>query len=155
MTHLRERQKMYYDQGAKPLPSLRAGDSVRLRSRIDGTWEQSYSSRAKGRSFIVEGKQGTSYRRNRLLLMKTKETWRPERDEYPDSDPPVTARQRPPSSTPESSAPVTCSPTSMDSTPTADSSAPTPTKNLTVPAPTTTASGRAVKLPSKFKDFVM
>ena len=68
----RKQQKMFYDRQAKPLKSLKIGDSVLMTSK-DGTWKPakvtSISQRAP-RSYNIVTPQGQYYRRNRKDLRK-------------------------------------------------------------------------------------
>ena len=66
-----DRQKMYYDRNAKPLPQIREDDTVRIRK--GKTWEPAIVSEkhTAPRSFIVTTPDGTAYRRNRCHLLPT------------------------------------------------------------------------------------
>ena len=68
----RKQQKMFYDRQAKPLKSLKIGDSVLMTSK-DGTWKPakvtSISQRAPC-SYNIVTPQGQYYRRNRKDLRK-------------------------------------------------------------------------------------
>ena len=68
LKELSERQKMYYDRNAKPLPQIKEDDTFRIRK--GKTWEPAIvSEKHKApRSFIVTTPDGTAYRRNRRHL---------------------------------------------------------------------------------------
>ena len=68
-----DRQKMYYDWNAKPLPQIKEDDTVRIRK--GKTWEPAIVSEkhTAPRSFIVITLVGFAYRRNRRHLLPTNE----------------------------------------------------------------------------------
>ncbi|KAK6171544.1 hypothetical protein SNE40_019710 [Patella caerulea] len=64
----------WYDHGAKSLPDLEIGDSVRL--RFEKHWEKKgeiVEKAVQPRSYIVKTDEGNHMRRNRRDLLKTKE----------------------------------------------------------------------------------
>ena len=70
LTQRRQRQKFYFDQHAKPLKQLEAGDSI-LVSAKDGKWKPAkvIGMNANGpRSYDITTPQGQHYRRNRKDL---------------------------------------------------------------------------------------
>jgi len=69
----RLKAKSYYDRGAKPLPDLYAGDTVRVRSQ-QGTWEPAQlMGEHPYRSHSVMMPNGRIRRRNRRDIRKTRE----------------------------------------------------------------------------------
>ena len=68
-----DRQKMYYDWNAKPLPQIKEDDTVQIRK--GKTWEPAIVSEkhTAPRSFIVITLVGFAYRRNRRHLLPTNE----------------------------------------------------------------------------------
>jgi hypothetical protein len=137
------KQKSYYDStGTRQLPSLQPGDVVRVQHQ--GQWQRGIvnSKHSSPRSYIVETEHGSTLRRNRRHLIKTKE------------DPPVCS---PPIEDGETS--TSSSSSFNESTPSvltsSSTSSPTPPGLIkTINAPVSTRSGRVVKLPVRFKDFV-
>jgi hypothetical protein len=65
-------EKARYDKHAKPLPTLKPQDTVRI--RVDGEWKPGVvqAKTPEPRSYVVKTNKGT-YRRNRRHLMKTQE----------------------------------------------------------------------------------
>ena len=66
-----ESQKAYFDEGKKPLSTLRAGDSVRIRNEKTGDWATTgivKDADADKRSYTVQADNGAEYRRNRVHL---------------------------------------------------------------------------------------
>jgi len=66
----RQRAKLYYDQGAKPLPDLEEGQSVLLQPQAVKTpWESGAClGRAGDRSYLVKTSGGSVLRRNRKFI---------------------------------------------------------------------------------------
>jgi hypothetical protein len=121
------------------LPSLQPGDVVRVQHQ--GQWQRGIvnSEHSSPRSYIVETEHGSTLRRNRRHLIKTKE------------DPPVCS---PPIEDGETS--TSSSPSLNESTPSLSTSSASSLPGIikTINAPVLTRSGRVVKLPVRFKDFV-
>ena len=98
-----QKQKLYHDQSAKPLPELHDGESVRIKKSPEAKWEPAIVLRAKyqtPRSYLVQTSDGTVYRRNRRHLLKTKEpSFDTEEDDYDDepktNQPPAPAQPPP------------------------------------------------------------
>lgn len=68
-----EKQKHYYDAGARPLKEVKVGETVRLKDR-NGIWQPAVvTTKHDERSYVVETESGTNYRRNRRDLQKTNE----------------------------------------------------------------------------------
>lgn len=69
-----QKQKTQYDQHSKQLPSLHAGEAVRIQHH--GSWKPAIVSEPADtpRSYHVETPEGVRYRRNRKHLLKTNET---------------------------------------------------------------------------------
>ena len=72
--HKQSQQKRQYDKTAKILPTLTAGDTVRMR-QPNGRWRPAVVVRKdiSRRSYILRTKDGQQYRRNRRHIRKTKE----------------------------------------------------------------------------------
>ena len=68
-----DKQKMYYDRNAKPIPSIKEGEAARVRK--GKTWEPAIvtAQHTAPRSYIVKTPDGTAYRRNRRHLLPTVE----------------------------------------------------------------------------------
>ena len=66
-------QKEYFDQRSRPLQKLQVGDNVRIWQ--DGTWNPAEVTglSEQPRSYVVWTPEGKVYRRNRKLLVKSKE----------------------------------------------------------------------------------
>ena len=127
--HQQTLQKKYYDRTARPLTTLKTDDQVLLQS--NNKWQPGRIVRVdeQPRSYIVQTKDGGTYRRNRRFIRIDKST--------SDSQ----------SHSPEES------PETPPSQPPAETNTPTPVE--TTPAPssaTTTRSGRVVRQPRRFED---
>ena len=75
----KQQNKRYHDKGAKPLPLLVVGDSIRLKIRPQSSslWTQGRVVRRESdRSYIVKA-NGREYRRNRCHIRKTREITTP------------------------------------------------------------------------------
>ena len=68
-----EKQKYYYDRGAKDLPGLDHGETVRV--RVGTTWQPAVvqSDYNLPRSYVIRTPEGGVFRRNRRHLLKCKE----------------------------------------------------------------------------------
>ena len=74
MKKQQQRKALYYDRNARELLPLRNGETVRMKpfTRGDKSWKKAtVKVRLDDRSYIVENQDGTSLRRNRVLLRKT------------------------------------------------------------------------------------
>ena len=135
----RDKQKMYYDRNAKPLPQIKERETVRIRK--GKTWKPAIvtAKHTAPRSFIVTTRDGTAYRRNRRHLLPT------------DESPPVITGPAydEPATPPVAVAPPVAASNAESPGSTSDRSASqTPTK--------CTSSGRTVRLPVRFReDYIM
>ena len=71
----KQQNKRYHDKGARPLPLLVVGDSIRakIRPQSSSLWTQGRVVRRESdRSYIVKA-NGREYRRNRCHIRKTRE----------------------------------------------------------------------------------
>ena len=68
-----EKQKFYYDKGAKPLKPLESGDTIRYYK--EKTWEPAIvvNRHDAPKSYNIEAESGSKLRRNRVHLRKTLE----------------------------------------------------------------------------------
>ena len=62
-----QKQKLYYNQSAKPLPELHDGECVRMKKSPEAKWEPAIvlAKHQTPRSYLVQTPDGTVYRRNR------------------------------------------------------------------------------------------
>ncbi|KAM7428277.1 hypothetical protein ABFA07_020718 [Porites harrisoni] len=141
-----DRQKMYYDWNAKPLPQIKEDDTIRIRK--GKTWEPAIVSEkhTAPRSFIVTTLDGFAYRRNRRHLLPTNEA------------PPVITGL----AYDDPVAPVAATPAVVITPPVAASNAELPAAGSTncrsdLQTPTKcTSIGRTVRLPARFRqDYIM
>ena len=83
MQRNKERQKMYYDRGARDLPALQPGETIRMDPLTKGGhWRKGQVVQVEGnRSYTIETEGGRRYRRNRRQLRSSKEAFyeQPER----------------------------------------------------------------------------
>lgn len=137
LTTTQARQKLYYDRGTKPLKTMTPDQMVRVRR--DRTWEPAVLVGPHGspRSHVVTTPEGGIYRRNRRHLLPTREP------------PPVVVG--PPIDNDEPTA-LIAEPDTVP--PPADSQPETPVGNIANNA-CRVPSGRVVKLPKKYQDYIM
>lgn len=135
-----DKQKMYYDRNAKQLPSIKEGETARIRK--GKTWEPAIvtAQHSAPRSYIVATPDGTTYRRNRHHLLPTVES--PPLIAGPAIDGPgVPVVAEPPVAVPPPDA-------AMPSLNSSSHCSPQQTQR--------TSSGRTVRLPARFReDYVM
>ena len=121
----KEQNKKHYDKGSKDLPKLQPRDSVRI--QMGGEWIPGTVKRLAGtpRSYIVEGPGGREYQRNRRHLRKAPQF-------------PIT------SGVDDDNDDTTTQPAEQETVEQPDSP----------PPPGVTSSGRTIRVPSRYQDFV-
>lgn len=105
MLHSKTVQKKHYDRSAKPLPPLKVNDSVRV--QFGKIWKPAkVIKKHDSRSYVVQTNDGAIYRRNRRLLIKTKDDSSniqsfqpnilatPQSSNFPDEPPPINNTDR-------------------------------------------------------------
>lgn len=134
-------QRHYYDKGSKPLPNLEKGDVVRIQQR--GLWKPAIveNSAQTPRSYNVRTSDGSVYRRNRRYIMKTSEKPFVPQNNFPDMNKPTI------SGNDHSTTEVVKDIQPNNSTVKPESV----TQDREI---RTTTSGRVVKRPVKFDDYV-
>ena len=176
----RDKQKIYYDKSAKDLPPLKVGDLARLKT--DQGWKPAIVT-AVGpdpRSYKVVTNDNRIFRRNRKHLLKTGETELERSKKVQDtqvhrpklqsratglSAPPIAGKPSTPVKVVPMQVPLqqTTLPSLQNTTTLPKSLPPLPKTQVrsTPPCPNiqtksiTTRSGRAIKPPVKFKDFLV
>ena len=155
----KERQAKYYNRGARTLASLNPGDTVRMYHGSSKTKDQellkaSVRSQVGTPSYEVVTEDGKTFRRNRVHLRKSTEQFSPQQSSSLASGAfsvPMQQKSGDKAITPAE--PTACSSparTSRDDPLPLD-----PISNSSAQLPfITTRSGRQVKRPSHFKDFV-
>lgn len=143
-----QKQKIYHDRSSRPLPSLKEGDVVRVQH--NGAWTRGEVSQAHSspRSYIVNTEEGSALRRNRRDLIQTKENPPLGRPTMED----VTAQIQDQGMV-EVTASAPHSPTisrSSDHQPMEELTEPTE-----LPSSIKPRSGRTVKLPVRFSDYLV
>ena len=129
---IQRRQARYYDRSARDLPTLRGGDTVRMKPfRLgDKSWKKAkVVERLDDRSYEVEHTDGTVYRRNRVHLKKTHQA----------PPPPEMSLAEP----------------SVDNTPPTSRQPPSQNVERTSPPCSPRRSSRTTNVPAKYKDFVL
>lgn len=128
LQNLQKRQRQYYNRGAKRLPHLHPGSTVHMETAQGWRPAVVTAQRAEPRSYDIVTSSGQHYRRNRRHLRKTPHSTQlsSETDLLDDEH----------TSTP-------------DTTEGADIELPSS------PKPTQTRSGRVVRPPERYKDFLM
>ena len=123
------KQKVQHDRTAKKLPPLKEGEVVRLKE--GSKWKPARVTEIlpSPRSYMVETEKGV-YRRNRRHLLKTEESQTPD---VTTDDVPIEIES--------DAAPVATTPDNQETEP------------VEMPA-TTTRSGRTVREPERFKDYI-
>lgn len=129
---LQSRQQRYYNRDAKPLPELVPGSTVHMQTRRG--WEPAVvmHKRDEPRSYTVQTPAGKTFRRNRRHLRKIHPSLCKDTD--PDEHSEVILPQTPRS---------------------ADPSPPDPPMSADNSSVRHTRSGRAVRNPARYRDFVM
>ena len=138
----REVQKKYYDRQAKPLSKLKLGDPVTMATDQGWLPARVTAIPSAPRSFIVTNNEGGTYRRNRRHLRPTPEGQGNVIVDLPVGDVPI---QSEPDKENTPNAPVVLSDTEQ--------------AEMTLTPPVSqdvrrTASGREVRRPAKFQDYV-
>ena len=139
-------QEHYYNRGTRELVGLQSGDTVRIRplpTDREKLWKKAtVIKQVAPRSYEVD-LQGKVYRRNRRHLVKTSESSPPKFE--PDISLPTEEMQ--PSTSEEAS-------NSSEPLEQAQGSLPVASENLQATPVTCTRSGRTVRLPKRFQDYV-
>ena len=124
-------QKYYYDRGAKSLPQLNPGDQIRVRN--ENKWEPgTVEQRADTpRSYVIQTKKGQKLRRNRRHLLKTSENRSEEPEIFYDCQENISSKN-------------------------SSNFVEQPSSNISQSdSKKYTSSGRQVKMPMRFDDYVM
>jgi len=140
----RRKAKFYYDKHAKSLPELEIGQTVKLQPlRKGGTWCKARAINKVGdRSYLVKTDNGATYRRNRKFIRAVPD---PAEELNDDNDQTMSPNMD------------TTSDGAIEELPLAEEEEPAPADQLdpTADSPVKrTASGRVVKEPGRFKDYV-
>ena len=147
-----EKQKHYFDQHAKHLPTLEKGDRIRV--QMGSHWKPGVVTEHAGtpRSYRIRTDEGREYRRNRRVLMESPESDPLATDISPHLESPTvrTNRSSPSKETADQAV-------SFSEEPTTTSQEQEEIHSLEdeISEPHKTASGRVVKRPPRFKDYVM
>ena len=147
-----EKQKHYFDQHAKHLPTLEKGDRIRV--QMGSHWKPGVVTEHAGtpRSYRIRTDEGREYHRNRRVLMKSPESDPSATDISPHLESPTvrTNRSSPSKETADQAV-------SFSEEPTTTSQEQEEIHSLEdeISEPHKTASGRVVKRPPRFKDYVM
>ena len=74
--HRKQKAKLHYDKGTKPLPELEIGQQVRIQpNKYDKEWTLGHCTAKVGpRSYLVQNEYGQTVRRNRKFLRTSEET---------------------------------------------------------------------------------
>uniref|UniRef100_A0A803JLC0 Gypsy retrotransposon integrase-like protein 1 n=1 Tax=Xenopus tropicalis TaxID=8364 RepID=A0A803JLC0_XENTR len=139
LTERRRKAKAFYDRGAKELPELDIGQTVRMQpspAALDGRWRKGIClEKVAPRSYIVEA-DGHLYRRNRKFLRSTNET----------SDANASAE----------ATPITeCSDGIPDQTSPTDPEVEANVENNDTTSSPRCTRTRVIKTPARYKDFVL
>ena len=164
----RQKAKIYYDRGAKTLPDLQIGQTVRMQPhQKDNTWRKAVVVDKPGiRSYLLQTEEGHRYRRNRKSIRATSE-----QQLSPSQLPPAISNNQTESSLEDTMNPpteVTGLPvetnvlTEKTSIPgereavgeTVQLQGSTSTPETVTTTTKVTSRGREVKLPEKLKDYV-
>ena len=128
-----EKQKQYHDRGSKALKPLKIGENVVMQHKEVWRPATVTEKHPSPRSYVVENENGQHYRRNRRHLRPT-----------------PTRSQSETTSTPSTSDSVT---SDQDARENGTTTTPTPTQLTTTTYKT--RSGRTVKMPDRYQDYVM
>jgi len=145
------KQKHYFDQHAKHLPTLEKRDRIRV--HMGSHWKPGVVTEQGGtpRSYRVQTDEGREYRRNRRVLMKSPESGQVAIDISPHHESPVVrANEHSPSKDAANQVlPPIEEPTTFQEQEEIDS------LGEEIAEPHKTAGGRTVRKPIRFKDYVM
>ena len=145
--HRRQRAKQQYDKGAKQLPPLIVGQTIRLQPVGNGEkWKKATVLKKVGeRSYLVKTTNGQIYRRNRKFLRSTNESI--EQDDLPSTDEDAADELYVPTTEDHQM------PTNLTDDITDDLTTPEQPRDQPENA-IVTRTGRVVKPSSRYKDFV-
>lgn len=137
----RKKAKLYYDRGAKLLPELEIGQTVRMQPAVRGTvWGKAVNLKQVGnRSYLVQTNKGNVYCRNRRFLKTARER--------NSEDPTVHTPQL---EVPESPPPMVCI---QEQGQEEEQPPEVPSVPVCVTPARTSASGRTLAAPSRYKDL--
>ena len=147
-----EKQKHYFDQHAKHLPTLEKGDRIRL--QMGSHWQPGIVTEHAGtpRSYRIRTDEGREYRRNRRVLMKSLESGSSATDISPHHESPmVRANEHSPSKEAANQA----IPSVEDPTTTSQEEEEMYTCQEEISEPHKTASGRTVRRPLLYISRIM
>ena len=153
----RQRAKAYFDKGARRLPPLEIGETVRLQPQDkNGIWQKaSIVKKVAERSYLVKTAEGHMFRRNRKFLRATGEVadevlsqpWIPtEADEDSNSSEAQQSSSEPQGAEQEQSE---YQPTAVSSSDVRQGS-----QEATAGTETVTRQGRVIRLPERLRDYV-
>ena len=147
-----EKQKHYFDQHAKHLPTLEKGDPIRV--QMGSHWKPGVVTEhaETPRSYRIRTDEGREYRRNRRALIKSPESGLSATDISPHhKSPTVRANEH---STSEEAANQAI-PSVEEPISTSQEQGEMYSSEEEISEPLKTASGRTVRRPLRFKDYVM
>ena len=147
-----EKQKHYFDQHAKHLPTLEKGDRIRV--QMGSHWKPGVVTEhaETPRSYRIRTDEGREYRRNRRALIKSPESGLSATDISPHhKSPTVRANEH---STSEEAANQAI-PSVEEPISTSQEQGEMYSSEEEISEPLKTASGRTVRRPLRFKDYVM
>ena len=147
-----EKQKHYFDQHAKHLPTLEKGDRIRV--QMGSHWKPGVVTEhaETPRSYRIRTDEGREYRRNRRVFIKSRESGSSATDISPHLESP-TVRANEHSTSKEAANQVIPSVEEPNST--SQEQGEIYSSEEEISEPLKTASGRAVRRPLRFKDYVM
>ena len=148
------KEKHYFDQHAKHLPTLEKGDRIRV--QMGSHWKAGVVTEHAGtpRSYKIRTDEGREYRRNRRVLMKSPESGSSTTDVSPHHESPmVRANEHSPSK--EAASQAIPSRSVEEPTTTSQEHEEMYTSQEEISEPRKTASGRTVRRPLRFKDYVI
>ena len=147
-----EKQKHYFDQHAKHLPTLEKGDRIRV--QMGSHWKPGVVTEHAGtpRSYRIRTDEGREYRRNRRVLMKSPESSPSATDISPHHESPVVRANE---HLPSKEAANQVLPLVEEPTTTSQEQEEIYSSGEEILEPHKTASGRTVRRPLRFKDYVM
>ena len=153
------RQAKYYNKGARDLPELKEGDVVRMNLTPDSfKQEDLLKAKVKAqvgvRSYEVQTESGRKFRRNRIHLRKSNETFKPS------ASPKIQLAEHPKTAAPSTPQEAVADTYTMPVTPTPPSSNEQPSSNAQGPPPVVTQDttrrtryGREVRRPKHLQEY--
>ena len=142
-------QKLYYDRGSKELPTISQGEQVRIKQGKVWNPVMVTSHAHTPRSYIVQSPDGSTYRRNRKHILKTK-VGNSQPFRIGDCDDPISQSNEKDAGGTELASEGD---TAVSVEESSEEQLPETLENQSSASPLKTRSGRIIRKPNRFKDY--